>query len=130
MLRFARFYYFVSFFVVILGCIGVCSYAVTFVLLHEINFFKYIGLIICKSFNDLTLSLESNLIFKLVIFCCNVSVFKFYQHPIFVTVLLIFSEYYSNFSCSVVRFLSDGLIAFQIFQKLMFPAVLRVYGFA
>ena len=54
----------------------------------------------------MTSSREINSFFKLAIFCCNVLVFWFWQYSIFSSVLLIFSKFYSNFSCSGVRLFS------------------------
>ena len=55
--------------------------------------------------------LESNSVFKLAIFYCNVLVFWFWQHPIFATVLLIFSKYDSNFSCIAVSLFSKWRVS-------------------
>ena len=55
--------------------------------------------------------LESNSFFKFAIFSCNVLVFWVWQHYILATVLLIFSKYYSNFSCIAVSLFSKWRVS-------------------
>ena len=65
--------------------------------------------------------LESNSVFKLAIFCCNVLVFWFWQHSIFSTVLVIFPSMIQIFFVLLwAFFLSGVLVVFQIFQTLLF----------